>query len=93
MSMNEDLIQQETTAGGNGGSTTTSYSTGSLCPKTGLWKTFDGKIEVIEYYMAQEPFRSSPSGNNKKCSWTRVTLASDGSRTGFTAVTVATGTV
>ena len=92
MSMNQDLIQQETTAGGNGGSTT-SYATGSICPKTGLWKTFDGKLEVIEYYMAQEAFRSSPSGSGKKCSWTRVSLASDGSRTGFTAVRVATGTV
>ena len=92
MSMNQELINQETAAGG-GGNTTTSYTTGSLCPKTGLWKTFDGKIEVIEYYVLNEPFRSSPSGNNKKCSWTRVSLASDGGRTGYTAVKVTAGTI
>lgn len=89
MSMNQEqeFTSQELVAGG-GGSSTTSYSTGSICPKTGLWKTFDGKIAVIEYYVLGEPFRSSPSGNNKKCSWTRVTLASDGNKTSFTAVAV-----
>ena len=92
MSMNQELINQETAAGG-GNSSTLSYGTGALCPKTGLWKTFDGKIEVIEYYVLNEPFRSSPSGNNKKCSWTRVTLASDGGKTSYTAVRVPTGSV
>ena len=86
MSMNQELIA------GGGNSSTLSYSTGALCPKTGLWKTFDGKIEVIEYYVQNEPFRSSPSGNNKKCSWTRVTLASDGGKSSYTAVKVVAGT-
>ncbi len=92
MSMNQELINQELAAGG-GNNSTTSYSTGSVCPKTGLWKTSDGKIEVIEFYSLGELFRLSPSGNGtKKCSWTRVTLASDGSKTGFTAVKVDAGT-
>ncbi|HEU4796537.1 MAG TPA: hypothetical protein VFT02_12955 [Pyrinomonadaceae bacterium] len=91
MSMNQELINQELAAGG--GNSTTSFSTGTLCPKTGLWKTFDGRLEVIEYYAQNEPFRSSPSGNNKKCSWTRVTLASDGGKTSYDAVKVADGSI
>ncbi len=90
MSMNQELIS----GGGNGGSTTTSFATGTICPQTGLYKTFDGKIEVIEYYSAGDAFRPGPGGNGtKKCSWTRVTLSSDGSNTSFTAVKVEAGTI
>jgi hypothetical protein len=89
MSMNQELIA----GGGNGGSTT-SFATGTVCPETSLYKTFDGKIEVIEFYAAGDLFRAGPGGNGtKKCSWTRVTLASDGNKTSFTAVKVAAGTV
>jgi hypothetical protein len=89
MSMNQELIS----GGGNGGNTTTSFATGSVCPKTGLYKTFDGKIEVIEYYAVGDLFRTGPGGNGtKKCTWTRVTLASDGGKTSYTAVKVVAGT-
>ena len=90
MSMNQESI-----AGGLGGGNTsgTSFATGSVCPKTGLYKTTDGKIEFIEYYAINDLFRLFPGGNGtKKCLWTRVTLASDGSKTGFTAVKVDAGT-
>lgn len=84
--------QQEMIAGG-GGNTTTSYATGAICPKTGLWKTYDGKIEVIEYYSVGDAFRTGPGGNGtKKCTWTRVTLASDGGKASFEAVKVVAGT-
>lgn len=93
MSQSQELINQELTAGG-GGNTTTSFSTGSICPKTGLWKTSDGKIQVIEFYSAGEAFRNSPSGNGtKKCSWTRITVTSDGGKTSFDGVMVEAGTV
>ena len=93
MSQSQELINQELTAGG-GGNSTTSYTTGQLCPKTGLWKTFDGRIEIIEYYSLNDPFRAYPGGNGtKKCSWTRVTLASDGTKKTYTAVKVDAGTL
>ena len=90
MSTNQELIS----GGGNGGSTTTSFATGTICPKTGLYKTSDGKIEVIEYYAINDVFRTGPGGNGmKKCSWTRVTLATDGDKTTYTAVKVEAGTI
>ena len=84
---------QESLLAGGGNGSTTSFSTGSICPKTGLYKTFDGRIEVIEYYATGDLFRAGPGGNGtKKCSWTRVTLASDGDKTSYTAVKVVAGT-
>ena len=89
----QDFMSQELVAGG-GGNTTTSFATGSICPKTGLYKTSDGKVQVIEYYSAGDAFRLSPSGNGtKKCTWSRVTLASDGGKASFNAVMVEAGTI
>lgn len=85
---------QELLAGGGGNGGNTSFSTGAICPKTGLYKTFDGRIEIIEYYSAGDAFRTGPGGNGtKKCSWTRVTLATDGGKTSYEAVKVTAGTI
>ncbi len=85
-------MSQELRGGGN--TTTTSYTTGQVCPKTGLWKTTDGKIEFIEYYIVNDLFRNFPGGTGtKKGTWTRVTLATDGSRTSVDAVKVTAGTL
>lgn len=74
--------------------TTTSGSTGQTCLKTGLYKATDGKIEFIEYYSANDVFRPFPGGNGtKKCTWTKLSVTSDGSRTGFDAVKVEAGTI
>lgn len=87
MSMNEELIQGV-------GNSSGSYSTGAVCPKSGLYKTTDGKIEFIEYIAKDDTFPPFPGGNgNKKGTWTRMSVASDGGKTSFTAVKVAAGTL
>lgn len=76
------------------GNNTGSYTTGQVCPKSGLWKTTDGKIEFIEYIVLNALFPAFPGGTGtKKGTWTRVTLATDGSRTSVDAVKVEAGTV
>ena len=79
---------------GGGGNIGTSFTTGQVCPKTGLYKATDGKIEFIEYYALNDLFRTFPGGSGtKKCTWNRVTVASDGSRASLDAVKVAPGTL
>ena len=86
-------MSQELKGGGN---TAIGFSTGQICPQTGLYKATDGKIEIIEYIAQDTEFPPFGGGNGtKKATWYRVTLASDGSRTssGFTAVKVEAGTL
>jgi hypothetical protein len=84
-------MSQELRGGGNTGS---SFTTGQVCPKSGLYKSTDGKIEFIEYIVLNALFPPFPGGTGtKKGTWTRVTLASDGSRTSLDAVKVAAGTL
>jgi len=79
---------------GGGGNTTTSFTTGQVCPKSGLYKSTDGKIEFIEFIVLNALFPPFPGGTGtKKGTWTRVSLASDGSRTSLDAVKVAAGTL
>jgi hypothetical protein len=74
--------------------TSTSGATGQACLKTGLYKATDGKIEFIEYYSVDDVFRHFPGGNGtKKCTWTKLSVASDGNKTGFTAVKVEAGAI
>jgi hypothetical protein len=76
------------------GGTTTGGTTGGICPKTSLYKSTDGKIEFIEYIEVGSAFPPFPGGNGtKKCTWTRLSVASDGARSGFTATKVAPGTL
>jgi hypothetical protein len=73
-----------------GGSTTT----GSTCTKSGLYKATDGKIEMVVYIQANTQFPKFPGGDGStNCTWTALSTSADGSRTGFTAVKVAAGTV
>lgn len=80
----------------NGGNTSLGFATGTVCPKSGLYKATDGKIEIIEYIPQDTLFPPFGGGNGtKKATWSRVTLATDGSRTGsgFRAVMVDAGTL
>lgn len=88
-------MSQEFTQGFNGGNGgTTSYTTGSIIPATGLYKSTDGKIEFVEYMEAGQLAPPFPGGNGtKKCSWSRLSKTTDGSRTGFTSVKVAAGSI
>ena len=68
--------------------------TGTLCTDTSLYKTTDNKVEYIEHIAAGTAFPNFPGGTGtKKCTWNKVTLATDGSRTSVDAVKVEAGTV
>jgi len=85
------MSQQEARGGGGnlGG-----FTTGTICTKSSLYKTTDGKIEFIEYIVAGQAFPNFPGGTGtKKGTWNRVTLASDGGRTSVDAVKVEAGTL
>jgi hypothetical protein len=88
------MSQEFTQDAARGGNTTTSFTTGQICPETSLYKSTDGKIEFVEYIEAQTAFPPFPGGNGtKKGTWTRLSLASDGGKTGFTSVKVVAGTL
>lgn len=73
---------------------TTGGTTGTTCTKTSLYKSTDGKIEFIEYIAAGDIFPPFPGGRGtKSCTWTRLSVTSDGSRTSFTATKVEPGTL
>jgi hypothetical protein len=79
---------------GGGGNTAISYTTGQVCPKTALYKTTDGKIEFTELITLNSLFPPFPGGNGtKKGTWTRLSLATDGAKTGVNAVKVEAGTL
>jgi len=68
-------------------------STGTICTKTGLYKASDGKIEFIELIEDGQSFPPFPGGNGKKSTtWTRLSVSSDGNKTGFESVLVPAGT-
>lgn len=82
-------MSQELRGGNTGG-----FATGSNCPKTGLYKSTDGKIEFIEYIEQNSAFPAFPGGSGtKKCTWYRLSQATDGARSDFNAVKVAPGTL
>ena len=79
---------------GGGGNIGSSFTTGQVCPKSGLYKSTDGKIEFIEYIGLNDLFPPFPGGTGtKKGTWTRVTLATDGGKTSVDAVKVEAGTL
>ena len=81
---------QELAAGGG----TTTFTTGQNCPKSGLYKATDGKIEFIEYVTLNTAFPAFPGGTGtQKCTWTRLSKAADGGKARFEAVKVSAGTV
>jgi hypothetical protein len=82
-------MQQELKGGTGGG-----FATGTICTDTNLYKCTDNKVEYIEHIAAGSPFPYFPGGNGKgKATWFKITLATDGDRSGFDAVKVAAGTL
>jgi hypothetical protein len=72
----------------------TSYASGTICPKTGLYKSTDGKMEFLELVKKGDPFPKFPGGTGtSNASWTATSESADGSRSGFQAVKVAAGTL
>jgi hypothetical protein len=78
------MNQEQEKVGGN-----SPGGTGTVCTDTNLYKTTDNKVEYIEHIAAGDLFPNFPGGNGKgKCVWTKITLATDGSRKTFDAVRV-----
>jgi hypothetical protein len=78
------MNQEQEKVGGN-----SPGGTGTLCTDTNLYKTTDNKAEYIEHIAAGDLFPNFPGGTGKgKCVWTKITLATDGSRKSFDAVKV-----
>jgi hypothetical protein len=91
--MSQQLINQELTAGGGGNTTTSSGKTGSTVLQTGLYKASDNKTQFIELLEQGQLFPPYPGGNGtSKCTWTRMTTATEGSKTSFDSVLVDAGT-
>lgn len=88
--MSQELTQNAAPSGGS----TTKGTTGGTCVKPGLYKANDGKIEFLTHYAAGDRFFAFPGGQAKTaCTWTLLSVEADGSRTSYTAVKVAAGTV
>ena len=82
-------MQQELKGGATGG-----FATGTICTDTNLYKCTDNKVEYIEHIAAGSAFPNFPGGNGKgKTTWFKITVATDGDRSGFDAVKVAAGTL
>ena len=83
------MTQQEFKTGGSSG-----FATGTICTDTNLYKCTDNKVEYIEHIAAGTAFPNFPGGNGKgKATWFKITLATDGDRTGFDSVKVVAGTL
>lgn len=77
------MPQEEFKTGG-----ATPFTTGTICTDTSLYKCTDNKVVYIEHIPAGAAFPKFPGGNGKgNATWFRVTLATDGDQTNFTAVT------
>lgn len=70
--------------------TTTSYATGTICPKTGSYKTANKYMETIVVVAKNTKFPAGSDGS--KVYWTPLS-STDSSRTSFESVKVSAGTV
>lgn len=74
--------------------TSTTYTSGTTCPRTGLYKASDGKMEFVELVRKGDPFPKYPGGTGTNTAyWTAVTEATDGNKTSYDAVKVSAGTI
>ena len=75
-------MQQEFKTSGTG------FVSGAICTDTNLYKCTDNKVVYIEHIAAGTAFPKFPGGNGKgTATWFPVTLATDGDKTNFAAVT------
>ena len=84
---------QDLSAGGDKTITDTG-KTGTLCTKTALYQATDGKTQFIIPIEANTYYPPYPGGNGtSKCTWSRLSVTTDGSKTSFTSVMVEAGTI
>lgn len=74
---------EEFKTGGSSG-----FATGTICLDTNLYKCTDGKVVYVEHIAAGTAFPKFPGGNGKNnATWFKMTLATDGGKSDFRAVT------
>jgi len=79
------MTQQQTA------SKTTSYATGTVCPKTGSYKSSNKYMDTIVVFSKGDVFPAGTDGN--RTSWSPLSTSTDGGKEGFTSVKVAAGSV
>ena len=91
--MSQDFQQSSDSLSFNGGfNTTTSYSTGTVCPRSGTYVAKNKYMDTIQLYAKGDIFRVGPDG--KKTSWTALTSSlSTNTDGGFNSVKVSPGAV
>ena len=78
-------MNQELTAKGS----TTSYATGTICPKTGSYKSSNKYMDAIVLVIKGAKFPTGLDGG--KTYWTALSTSTDGSKESFTSVKVTAG--
>ena len=69
----------------------TGYTTGTICPKTGSYKSSTKYMDTIVVICKGDKFPTGTDG--AKTTWTALSASTDGSKTGFESVKVTAGTV
>ena len=79
--MNQDLIANKTGS--------TGYATGTICPKTGSYKSVTKYTETIVCFVKGATFPVGSDG--RKTTWNALSTTTDSSRTSFDSVTAVAG--
>lgn len=79
--MNQDSIQKVGTTG---------YATGTICPKTGSYRSSSKYLDTIVLFSKGDKFPTGVDGS--KTTWTALS-SSDSTKTSFESVKVTAGTV
>ena len=69
----------------------TGYTTGTICPKTGSYKSSNKYMDTIVVVAKGDAFPAGTDG--AKTTWTALSTSTDGSKTSFESVKVSAGTV
>lgn len=77
-------MNQENLKGGSFG-----YASGSVCPKTGSYKSTNNYVDTIVAVAKGDKFPSGADGG--KTTWTALSTATDGNKTGFDSVRATAG--
>lgn len=77
-------MNQENLRGGSFG-----YASGSVCPKTGSYKSTNNYVDTIVAIAKGDKFPAGADGG--KTTWTALSSTTDGNKTGFDSVRATAG--
>lgn len=70
---------------------TTGYATGTICPRTGSYKSSNRFMDTIIPMVKGDKFPTGPDGS--KTTWTALSTSTDSTKTEFESVKVTAGTM